>query len=53
MGAVSDANGGYRFALPADTFNIHAIPITNMTGAMKPADMLRQQMLRAVRSAKR
>jgi hypothetical protein len=52
MGALSDAKGVYRIALPADTYTVYSIPLSTTTTAPKPEEMLRKLMLRAVRSAK-
>ena len=41
MIAVPDKNGNYRFALPADTFNIQAIPLSGLS-SVSPGALLRR-----------
>jgi len=45
MFAVSDTKGSYRFALPADTFNLQALPIPSDSSAL-PREKILQRMIR-------
>ena len=48
MVAASDAKGLYRFALPADTFNIYAIPFSTTAAAQKSEELMGRMFLKAV-----
>jgi hypothetical protein len=50
MAAVSDAKGLYRFALPADTFNLYAIPISTAPADQKAEELMGRMFLKAVSS---
>ncbi len=48
MAAASDAKGLFRFALPADTFNVYALPFSTTTAAQKPEELTGRMFLKAV-----
>ena len=48
MAAASNAKGVYRFALPADTFNLYAFPFSTTAAASKPDALAGRMFLKAV-----
>lgn len=50
MAAASNAKGVYRFALPADTFNVYALPFSTTAGAEKPEALAGRMFLKTVSS---
>lgn len=45
--AATNAQGAYRFCLPADTFNLYAFPTGMPTAALSPDEVVRRLVLRA------
>jgi hypothetical protein len=50
MAAASNAKGVYRFALPADTFNIYALPFLTTTTVQQSKELVGRMFLKVVSS---